>query len=78
MLADKMKSDRAAFMDEIKNILGAVQTGVDEEINILAKKVEEQTNEFTSGSDDVRELQKKVLELETRESDAMWREKERK
>ena len=75
-----MKSDHAALLDEMKNILGAVQTGVDEKINILAKNVEEQTNEFTSVRDDVRELQKKVLELERRESDmnAMWREKERK
>ena len=67
-------------MDEMKKMLGAVLTGVDEKINILAKKVVEQTNKFTSVRNNVRELQKKVLKLERRESDvnAMWREKERK
>ena len=51
-----MKMDRAAFMDEMKKILGNVQAGVDEKINKLTEKVEVQTNEFISARDDVKEL----------------------
>ena len=65
---------------EMKKILGNVQAGVDEKINKLTEKVEVQTNEFISARDDVKELQKKVFELEKHESDvnAMWKEKKRK
>ena len=55
-----MKTDREAFIEDMKNMLGTMQTGVDEKISVLAGKVEEQTNEFASVRADMKELKKKV------------------
>ena len=57
-------------MNQISEVIGSAQAGVDKKITDLTDKVEEQTNEFTALREDLKSLQDKVSELEKRESEA--------
>ena len=66
---EKMKNERVVFQEEMKKKIGSVKTGVDERINTLAEKMEEQTSKVTIVREEAKEMKKKTLELENRKND---------
>ena len=51
----------------MKKKIGSVKTGVDERIDTLAEKVEEQNREVTNVRQEAKQMKKKILELEQEE-----------